>query len=217
MSIEIPFECNKTVNDFELTDKGFFCGDCQHHIVDLRNFKGIMPEKGSCVIVEEELFKPSIARKITYRFALTMFLVMGSSIIVNNKLQAHELLNHFDELREKFVNEDTTDIILHGEIADKQGRGVKPVKVMIELPNGEKLESTAYSSRHHGASYYFNIPEKYIKENIKISFEYYDQTKTIDLVVESKHLEAPIQIFERNRKDKFTKKRYPKRLIVGKF
>lgn len=217
MDVMIPFECDKTVNDFKLTSKGFYCGDCQHHIIDLRNSNGLTPEKGSCVIIDEETLKPSLSRKITYRFALTLFLVMGSSLIINNSLQANNLVEHFNSLKEQFITDDTTNIILSGEVSDEKGRSIKPVKVTVELSTGEKIEEIAYAGRRHKSIYNVSLPKDKVNELVKVSFEYFDQVKTMDIVIDGNYLDAPTLTFKRSKKDRFSKKRYPKRMFVGKF
>lgn len=217
MSIEIPFECDKTVNDFKLTSKGFYCGECQHHIIDLRNSNGLIPEKGSCIIIKEETFKSSLARKITYRFALSLFLVMGSSLIINNNLQANNLVEHFNSLKEQFIDDDSASIYIGGTVSDASGKPITPVKITMELSNGEKLEEVAYNHRFREAFFTFKIPSSEINKTVKITFEYFDEVKAISFLIKNDEQEIPNQIFARNRKDRFTRKRYPKRIIVGKF
>lgn len=214
--MHIPFPCPNKLSGMKSTPQGFYCGDCKKHLIDTRFSNSPEPENGDCVITNSSQEKYEFRNK-TFRFALALFIAMASSIIVNNNVHASQLIDHLETLREHCVNDSA--IYFNGNISDEKGRSIQPVKVTVVLDETGKSVEARFRSSRRSSTYSFEVPAEYFGKTVTVEMVYFDQVKKIQIeITDKEYQEISETSFKRNKKDRYTKKRYPKvRYFIGKF
>jgi hypothetical protein len=207
--MNIPYPCPKPLEDMKSTKKGFYCNDCGHTLIDLRTENGTLPPKGSCVISHEEVEDEKSAEiNKSYRFALALFIVMGSSMIMSNTIEAKNLLTNIEQIKNEFTQIDTNFIRLYISYSDENGQPIKPVKVIVTLANGKTIKPT--QNKRYGMT--VELPIHQIGKSITIQYKYYNETKSQTILIEKDTQSIPKIQFSRNEKDLYNSKRYPRKI-----
>jgi hypothetical protein len=207
--MNIPYPCPKPLEEMKSNKNGFYCNDCGHTLIDLRIENGNLLPKGSCVVSYEEVEdeKTSEINK-SYRFALALFIVMGSSIVLCNTIEAKNILTNIEKIKNEFTQIDTNFIRLYISYSDENGKPIKPVKVIVTLANGKTIKPT--QNKRYGTT--VELPMHQIGKSITIQYKYYKETKTQTILVEKDTHSIPIIQFNRNKKDVYNTTRYPRKI-----
>lgn len=214
--MHIPYQCTNPLSEMKKSSSGFYCSDCKKHLIDTRNPNSPVPQNGDCIITDEPQEKYNLLSK-TYRFAIAVFIVMGSTLILNNHATANDLIQKLDELRFRIIESDSDLIYLSGKVSDTKNRSIKPVKVSVILNEKDSIRNLYHYSSRRNSTYYFDIPKEFLNKEVVFRFEYYGEVKDVKYKV-TEGMDLPHVTFKRNRKDKYSRKRYPKRPhFVGKF
>ena len=202
--MNIPYPCPKPLEDMKSTKNGFYCNDCGHTLIDLRTENGTLPPRGSCVISHEEVEDEKTAEiNKSYRFALALFIVMGSSMIMNNSTYSQELITSINEIRESSLKVDSSFVRISGMITDKKGRPIKPVDITVSLANGSSISTDSKRGQ-----FSITIPAHQKNKVLKFTFNYYGEIKTIDFLIDRDNKRIDAFIFKRNKTDRYKKKDY---------
>ncbi len=215
--MNIPYPCPKPLEEMKSTKNGFYCNDCGHTLIDLRTENSTIPPKGSCVVSYDEVEDEKSAEiNKSYRFALALFIVMGSSMILNNSTYSQEFITSINEIRESSLKVDSSFINVNGKITDKKGRPLNQVIIKVKLANGIliMLNFPEYFPIHQ-KNYSLAIPVHQLNKSIKIEYTYYDEIIIKDILVTESEIELPLVQFKRNRKDRYSKRKFP--TVKGKF
>lgn len=213
--MHIPFPCPKNLSEMKKSGTGFYCGDCNKHLIDTTNPNSTEPQKGDCIITDVPHKKHESLNR-TYRFALALFIVMSASLIVNKDVFSNQLIGQLNLIKDSFLKYNSAHTV-QGQLSDTKGRPIKPVKIIVTLEDGEKIEDVYYSSYYGNSDYQFQLDERYLNTKIVITFEYFGETKKIEVLFEGNETEIPKVEFKRNWKDRYNKKRFRKYRFVGKF
>lgn len=198
--MSITFPCPIKIEEMTPVEGGFFCGECNKKVYDLTHIKNRTAYSGKCVILIEDDIDVVTPRQRKHLFALALFIVMGSTLITNNSIQAKNLLQTTEKIKSELVQNDSI-IYLIGKIVDEENRPIKPVDVTVILANGVELKKDNIKS----GSYYFEIPKHQKNKSIQISFSYYGETKTYEIALYNDFQDVENTVFERNKKDKYKK------------
>ena len=207
--MNIPYPCPKPLEEMKSTKNGFYCNDCGHTLIDLRVKNATLPPKGSCVVLFEEVEDEKTAEiNKSYRFALALFIVMGSSMILNNTIEAKNILTTIETIKSDLAQIDTHFIRLQISFSDENGKPIKPVKVTVTLANGKTIKPK--QNKRFGMT--VELPIHQIGKSITIQYKYYKETKSQTILVEKDTQSIPKIQFSRNKKDVYNSKRYRKRI-----
>jgi hypothetical protein len=207
--MNIPYPCPKPLKEMKSTKNGFYCNDCGHTLIDLRAENSTLPPKGSCVVSYEEVEDEKTAEiNKSYRFALALFIVMGSSMILNNTIEAKNILTTIETIKSDLAQIDTHFIRLQISFSDENGKPIKPVKVTVTLANGKTIKPK--QNKRFGMT--VELPIHQIGKSITIQYKYYKETKSQTILVEKDTQSIPKIQFSRNKKDVYNSKRYRKRI-----
>jgi hypothetical protein len=213
----IPYPCPKPLEEMKSTKNGFYCNDCGHTLIDLRSENATLPSKGSCVISCEEEVEDEKTAEIntSYRFALALFIVMGSSMILNNSAYSQEFITSINEIKENSLKVDSSTIYIKGKITDTEGKPLKHLAIKITLANGSIIEldfPENFPLNHK--NYSFIIPIHQLNKTIKIEYTYYGEIIIKEFLITQPEVELPTIEFERNKRDRYSKRKYP--IVKGK-
>jgi hypothetical protein len=204
--MNIPYPCPKPLEEMKSTKNGFYCNDCGHTLIDLRAENGTLPPKGSCVVSYEEVEDEKSAEiNTSYRFALALFIVMGSSMILNNSTYSQEFITSINEIKENSLKVDSNYIYLKGQITDENGNYLKNIKIKITLANGQIIN---YKPEKRNF-YSLQIPSHQLNKTITLDYYYYNEVYTLKIIIIQNIKTIPIVKFKRNNKDKLNKKSVP--------
>ncbi len=200
--MSITFPCPIKIEEMTPVEGGYFCGDCNKKVYDITHIKNKSAYSGKCVVLIDDDNEEVTPRQRKHLFALALFIVMGSTLITNNSIQAKNILQTTEKIKSELIKNDST-IIISGKIVDKKDRPLKPIDVKVKLANGVELK---IENNHYG-KYYFKIPKHQINKTIKITFKYFDETKTMEIFIDADDFkELENVVFKRNKKDKYRKK-----------
>ena len=204
--MNIPYPCPKPLEEMKSTKNGFYCNDCGHTLIDLRVENADLPPKGSCVVSYEKMEVEKTAEiNKSYRFALALFIVMGSSMILNNTIEAKNILTTIETIKSDLAQIDTNFIRLQISFLDEDGNPIKPVKVVVTLANGKKIKP----KQNNRFSMTVELPIHQIGKSITIQYKYYKETKSQTILIEKNLNSIPKIIFSRNKNDIYNPKRFP--------
>jgi hypothetical protein len=210
----IPYPCPKPLEDMKSTKKGFYCNDCGHTLIDLRSENATLPPKGSCVVSYEEVEDEKSAEiNKSYRFALALFIVMGSSMILNNTIEAKNILTTIETIKSDLAQIDSNFIRFRISYSDENGQPIKPVKVIVTLANGKTIKPT--QNKRYGMT--VELPIHQIGKSITIQYKYYNETKSQTILIEKDTQSIPKIQFSKNEKDRYKKKDYLYKHKTGRF
>jgi hypothetical protein len=211
--MNIPYPCPKPLEDMKSIKNGFYCYDCGNVLIDLRAENGTLLPNGSCVVSYEEVEDEKSAEiNKSYQFALALFIVMGSSLILNNSTYSQEFITSINDIRESSLKVDSSFVRISGMIMDKKGRPIKPVDITVTLANGKSIGT--HSER---GEFSIKIPTHQKNKVLKLSFNYFGEIKTIDFLFDGVENKIEDVIFERNKKDRYKKKDYLYKHKTGRF
>ena len=212
--MNIPYPCPKPLEDMKSTKKGFYCNDCGHTLIDLRSENATLPPKGSCVVSYEEVEDEKSAEiNKSYRFALALFIVMGSSMILNNTIEAKNILTTIETIKSDLAQIDSNFIRFRISYSDENGQPIKPVKVIVTLANGKTIKPT--QNKRYGMT--VELPIHQIGKSITIQYKYYNETKSQTILIEKDTQSIPKIQFSKNEKDRYKKKDYLYKHKTGRF
>jgi hypothetical protein len=211
--MNIPYPCPKPLEEMKSTKNGFYCNDCGHTLIDIRAENSTLPPKGSCVVSYEEVEDEKSAEiNKSYRFALALFIVMGSSMILNNSSYSQEFITSINEIRESSLKVDSSFVYVKGSITDKKGRPIKPVEIQLNMTNGNNIILVSNMGK-----FSFKIPIHQKNKVLKFTFNYFDETKTIDFLFDGVNTKIDTITFKRNIKDRYKKRDYLYKPKTGRF
>ena len=204
--MNIPYPCPKPLKEMKSTKNGFYCNDCVHTLIDLRAENSASPPKGSWVVSYEEVEDEKTAEiNKSYRFALALFIVMGSSMILNNTIEAKNILTTIETIKSDLAQIDTHFIRLQISFSDENGKPIKPVKVTVTLANWKTIKHK--QNKRFGMT--VELPIHQIGKSITIQYKYYKETKSQTILIEKNLNSIPKIMFSRNKKDIYNPKRFP--------
>jgi hypothetical protein len=198
--MSITFPCPIKIEEMTLVEGGYFCGDCNKKVYDITHIKNRTAYIGKCVVLIEDDNEEVTPRQRKHLFALALFIVMGSTLITNNSIQAKNLLQTTEKIKSELIQNDSI-IYLKGKIVDKKNRPIDPVDLKITLANGVEM----YDNILFG-NFNFEIPKHQKNKIIKLSISYYGETKTLEVLMDEDYLQKIENVvFERNKKDNYKK------------
>jgi hypothetical protein len=211
--MHIPFPCPKPLKEMKPFTNGFYCDDCSQAVIEVDD-KSSVQLSGHICVIDNPLHSDATAETHKpYHFALALFIVMGSSFILPTHAAAKNVLSTLGAIQSSFHQTDSTSISLRFSFVDENGNPIKPVKLKITLANGKIIEQKVTNSYHASVA----IPRHQSGKTISVEFSYFKQSQTQQILVDANIIHPCLIVFERNHKDPYNFKRYPRTIGTPSF